>query len=222
MSEVFNESTSRLIIEIYSWYVFLPVVFGALLWRRLNKPQKLILYIAALSAVNHIVSKIVRDYIAVDHNNAWVYHIYVPLLFWFTWRVYREELKNIFSTVFFKAILIVPLVFFLINSIFLQSLRSIPTNGIFVISGIFIFWGFSYFYSLLKRTHFKPLENEPVFWFTTGVLMYYSSTVLIFLLVYNYLESGTEATYIATILNGFFNLVLVTSYIISIWVKPPK
>lgn len=207
--------------SIYSWYVFVPVVLGVIFLKRLNKAQRLIFYIASLSAVNHGVSKIVRD-VVVDKNNTWVYHIYVPLLFWLTWRIYRGELKGIFSKELFSIILGASLCFFFINSLFIQGLRVLPTNAIFLISGIFIFWGFSYFYSLLKQTQFRSLEKEPVFWFTTGVIMYYSSTVLIFLLVFSYLERNSETSYIVIILNVFFNLVLITAYLISIWVKPPQ
>lgn len=222
MSEIFNESTRVLIVQIYSWYVFVPVVLGALFWRRLNNAQKFILYIAILSAVNHKISQVVRTYLATDSNNAWVAHAYVPFIFWFTWRLYKNELKVLFSSTFFNITLIICLCFFGVNSLFIQNLKILPTNGIFLISGVFIFWGVSYFYSLLKQTVYKSLEKEPVFWFTTGVIMYYSSTFLIFLLVYNYLDKDSETTYIASIFNAFFNLVLVTTYIISIWVKPPK
>lgn len=221
MDEIFNGSTRDFVVGIYAWYVYVPVLAGVISWKRLIRVQKLIFYISLLTAINHGLSLIVRD-LAEDHVNAWVYHIYVPILFWLTWLIYRQELKDIYSKVFFQVLLVSSLLFFVVNSFFIQSLWVVPTNGIFVISGIFIFWGFSYFYSLLRQTQFKSLEKEPVFWFTTGVLMYYSSTVLIFLLVYNYLEQGTEATFIAVILNAFFNLILVTVYLISLWVKPPQ
>lgn len=221
MDEIFNGSTRDFVVGIYAWYVYVPVLAGVIFWKRLIRVQKLIFYISLLTAINHGLSLIVRD-LAEDHVNAWVYHIYVPILFWLTWLIYRQELKDIYSKVFFQVLLVSSLLFFVVNSFFIQSLWVVPTNGIFVISGIFIFWGFSYFYSLLRQTQFKSLEREPVFWFTTGVLMYYSSTVLIFLLVYNYLEQGTEATFIAVILNAFFNLILVTVYLISLWVKPPQ
>lgn len=221
MDQIFNEATRQLLVNIYSVYVYLPVLLGLFLLKRLNSAQKLILYVASLTAINHAISQVVYRF-TEDHNNTWVYHIYVPILFWLTWRIYRDELKSVFSDMFFKILLTVCILFFLANSLFIQELKISPTNGIFVLSGVFIFWGFSYFYSLLKQTKFKSLEREPVFWFTTGVLMYYSSTILIFLLVFNYLEEKAAATYIAVIMNAFFNLVLVTSYLISLWVKPPR
>ncbi|MBO6495579.1 MAG: hypothetical protein JJ978_08440 [Roseivirga sp.] len=208
-------------VQIYSWYVFVPVLVGLFFLKRLNAEQKLILYIALLSGINHKASQLVME-MAVDHNNVWVYHIYIPILFWLTMRLYKSAIRVIYAKKLFDLILWISLVFFALNSFWIQGFKIVPTNAIFLMSGVFIFWGVSYFYSLLKQTHFKSLETDPVFWFSTGVIMYYSSTVLIFLLVYNYLERGTEATYIATILNAFFNLVLVTTYIISIWVKPPK
>ena len=228
MGELFNESTRLLMVEIYGWYVFVPVIVGLLFIKRLNKPQSLIFYIALLSAINHIVSKIVKN-VALDHNNTWVFHIYVPILFWLTWKLYKAEVENVFFKGFFNSLLIISLIFFGLNSFFIQGLKVVPSNGIFVISGVFILLGFSYFYSLLKQTHFKSLEREPVFWFTTGVILYYSSTILIFLLVYSNLEVSYKsleeekvATSIVSILNVFFNLVLITAYLISIWVKPPQ
>ncbi len=200
--------------------MFVPVLAGIIFWKRLNWAQKLIFYIAILSALNHLASLIVRE--VVQGNNTWVYHIYVPILFWFTWRLYKKELKGILSKSFFKILLGIALPYFTINAFFIQGLKVIPTYPIFGISAIFIFWSFSYFYSLLKQEQYKPLDSQPIFWFTTGVLMYYSSTVLIFLLVYNLLEKGDESTYIAVILNALFNLVLVTTYLIAIWVKPQQ
>lgn len=221
MSEIFNESARVFLVTLYTWYVFVPVVLGFFFYKRLNKVQRLVFYITILTAANHHLSRVVSN-LADDGNNAWVFHIYVPILFWLTWRAYREELKEIYSKRFFEIILVLCLSFFVVNSFFIQNLRVVPTNGIFVISGIFIYWGFSYFYSLLNQSQFKSLEREPVFWLTTGVLMYYSSTVLIFLLVFSYLQDNTEATSIALVLNAFFNLILVTTYLISLWVKPPK
>ncbi|KYG75933.1 hypothetical protein AWW68_08880 [Roseivirga spongicola] len=228
MSELFNESTRSLMVAIYGWYVFVPVLVGLIFFKKLNKPQVLIFYITLLSGLNHLASKIVRS-VATDHNNAWVFHVYVPLIFWLTWRLYKAELEKIFFRGFFNLLLGVCFSFFIVNSLFIQDLKTVPSNGIFVISGVFIMFGFSYFYSLLKQTQFKSLEKEPVFWFTSGVIMYYSSTILIFLLVfsnlevsYRSLEEEKLATVIVSILNVFFNLVLVTSYLIALWVKPPR
>lgn len=219
MSEIFNSSTQDLMSGLYGWYVFTPVLLGLLLWKRLNKVQRLIFYIGVVTAANHTLSSIVREMFQL---NVWLYHIYVPILFWLTWRVYKMELKALFSKRAFNILLSVVLAFFVFNSAFIQGFKTTPTYAIFILSGIFIFWCFSYFYSLLKQTQYKSLEKEPLFWFTTGVLMYYSSTILIFLLVFNFLAEDTEATYIALILNAFFNLVLITAYLISIWVKPPR
>jgi len=221
MTDFFNNSTRELIVNIYAWYVFVPVLAGVIFWTRLSSTQRLILYISLLSGVNHLTANLVMKY-ADDSNNTWVAHAYVPILFWLMWRIYKEELRGIFSKRFFEIILGISLLFFLGNSLFIQGFRVLPTNGIFLLSGIFMFWGFSYFYSLLRQTQFRSLEKEPVFWFNAGVLMYYSSTIIIFLLVFNLLAPETEATYIATILNAFFNLVLVTTYLISIWVKPTQ
>lgn len=219
MSEIFNSSTQDLMSEIYGWYVFAPVLLGVFLWKRLNQVQRLIFYIGVVTAANHALSSVVREKFDL---NVWVYHIYVPILFWFTWKIYKMELKALFEKRAFNVLLYVVLTFFVVNSALIQGLKTTPTYAIFILSGVFIFWCFSYFYSLLRQTQYKSLEKEPLFWFTTGVLMYYSSTILIFLLVFNFLAEDTDATYIALILNAFFNLVLITAYLISIWVKPPQ
>ena len=216
MGEIFNASTQDALLNTYAVYVFVPVLLGILFWRRLIETQKLIFYITVLTAINHTLTSLIKH----SGSNVWVYHLYVPALFYLTWKIYSKELRKLFPPLVSKVILILVLAFCAFNTAFLQNLGVSPTNSIFVLSAVFIFWCVGYFYSLLQETELKPLEKLPIFWFNAGVLLYYSSTVILFLLVFNFLEDQTETKYIALILNAIFNLVLVTSYIISLWVKP--
>lgn len=222
MSQFFNEEVFNFISKAYFWYVWVPVILGFLWRKKLTKVQVLIYNIALLSAINHLVSWIVKETKITGGINTYVYHAYVPILFYFTWKAYKEELSSLFSKNFFSVLLGLVLVFCVMNTILFQGLFTTPTNAIFVLSIVLIFWSISYFYSLLRQRNLKPLEKEPLFWLTTGQLVYYSSTILIFLLVYNYLEEDSETTYIALTLNAAFNLVLVTTYLIALWVRPEK
>ena len=219
MSEIFNESTLDVIVRAYAWYLFAPVILGLVYRNRLNRTQKIIFYVAILSALNYWLGYFIAQ---MFKNNLWVYHLYVPLLFYFTWKIYSQELKSLFSVTFFRVILVIAIGFFVVNTVFWQPLEQLPTYAIFSMCMVFIIWCVSYYYSLLKQTQYRSLEREPLFWFNTGVLLYYSSTILLFLLVFNILKANTEANFIASIMNALFNLVLVTAYLISLWVRPPQ
>lgn len=219
MEEIFNRPTLDSISGVYGWFMYLPVIIGLVFWKRLNNSQKLIFYISVLTVVNHVTS----GYLARKSiSNLWVFHFYIPILFYLTWKIYSRKLASLISLKWFKALLGISLIFFIANSTVFQGINSLPTYSIFTMSGVFILWSFAYFYSLLKQTQYGSLEREPMFWFNVGVLIYYATTVVIFLLVFNYLEPESDTMFIALIMNAFFNLILVATYTIALWVKPPK
>lgn len=205
--------------EITTWYVFLPLVVGVFRFRHLSNMQVYILYVVILTVFNDMLNIVLR---VNSLSNLWTLHFYVPVLFLFVWRIYRGELNRVLSPIGAKILLGVFLLGCLINSFVFQGLNEWPSNMIFLESIAFVVFAVIYFYSLLKRTRLEPLEKIPLFWFNSGALLYYSSAFLLFLLVLNFISVELDSMSIAFGFNAIFNLVLLTSYSISLWVKPLK
>lgn len=107
------------------------------------------------------------------------------------------------------------------NSHFIQGYFSFNSNVTTSSSLIFISLSIAYFFKLLKEVKYQKLEKTPMFWISTGVLMYYSSTLILFLLgeVFEGSNLARDVALAAWGLNSIFNMMINTFYSLALWVK---
>ncbi|MEL7161153.1 MAG: hypothetical protein AAFN92_10380, partial [Bacteroidota bacterium] len=110
-------------------------------------------------------------------NSGW-YHLLTPLLFWFMCRL---QLGQVAVAQRYLLQWVVPGIFALIcllNVLFITEFSRFPTVpvGVYAITGILLAIG--YFLYLLRTPKTEYLEREPMFWVSTGMLVYYSANFL--------------------------------------------
>jgi hypothetical protein len=208
---------------VYSFaaYFFLviciPIAIGLYRIRGLDFIQRQVLVLVSIALVNEVLATYLRFQ---GTNNLWVFHLFVPISFFFMLRIYKEVLKHYYSWHFFNFILFFFIIFSLVNSFFIQSIWVFNSNAISLSSAVYIVFSVLYFYQLLRNPASEGLEKSPMFWLNTGVLIYYSSTLILFLLV-NYLIPEDPKLYASLLgLNIFFNIIINIFYTVVLWKNP--
>ncbi|GEM_PF-1524970 len=211
---------------ISSLSIIIPLIVGLVRFRKLSPTQKLLSYLVIASALTEIIANILWYQ---QLRNLEVYNVYALINFnllaiilsrhlYLTW---RKPLK--LFLICFNG-------YFIIDALFFKDLKhweyNFNSNLTTSASIILIVLALSYFHKLLKEVRYQKLERNSQFWISSGIVMYYSGTLILFLLgnqvndpEYSYYY---ELHFAAWGLNSFFNLVLNTTYTIALWVNPIK
>ena len=217
MDSVFNDNTISILRDVNMWFVLIPMLIGVIRYKQLNHQQKSIFGIVVLAVMNDYATIPLRE---AKLPNLWVLHVYVPVLFILITRLYRTTNSSILSSGTLKLTAIVFVVLSVLNTGFIQSINGWPSNIILVASILYIIFAVTYFSDLLIKPKLEPLESSPLFWFNSGLLLYNASTFLLFLFVTNILDGSGTVLRIGFGLNAIFNLILLSSYSVALWVKP--
>lgn len=188
-----------------------------ILWRfRHRVHRNIYLFVVFALLMDHVsTDKDVSQLLSSETNSPW-YHLGTPILFLLLSRFYSNYLFKGRLT-FFRWLL--PLVFCLIaliNALVGDGFYNFPavTVGLYSASGIL--FTVSFFMYLLNSLEVKQLEKSPMFWVSTGMLIYYSGNFLVWigmnLLTYNsdFFFSIYRISYGLTILlNCFFIIAII-------------
>lgn len=122
-----------------------------------------------------IIELISRYYRIRSVNNLPLLNIYSVLqLTYFTWCFYLM-LKKKFIRIF---IVLIPTICFL-NIFFVQGVYTFHTYSYVLCVLFIIFFSAYFYYRIFKESIVESLIKEPGFWFVTGVLLFYTTTVSI-------------------------------------------
>lgn len=162
-----------LIAYITTYSIFIPLIIGLILFRYLNKPQKILLYLIIFGSSVELVS------LTTNMQNLWVYNIFdivefTLLMLMFKLIIFESQLKNIFIPLIITNILIrVLLVFLDVDSIYnIKSYFTLITNAIIIILSMRELLAIS-----LKGQ--KLLLQNPLFWILISLLIYFATTIFV-------------------------------------------
>ncbi len=199
--------------------LIIPLAIGMVKRKKLRKEQRLVLVLVAIT----LVSDSITFYLKVrEINNLWVYHFFVPIYFLVLVEIYKQELSVLFSGKVFDIFRGLWIAFVIVNSIWFQPLNTFNSNAITTSSLVYIILSLAYFYRLLKKPLNYRLETTPMFWLNTGVLLYYSGTLVMFILINNFLDEDRPAIINFWALNVFFSILFTGFYIVSLLSNPKE
>jgi len=148
-------------------------------YSKLSPELKVITYYLVLSALTEILAALLA---AVNKNNLPLLHIYTILQFVLIARFYGIVLagfvpRNLirYSAYFF-------IIFSILNSLFLQTIFTNNTYARTLESLLVITFSLTLFYRIISEMRIEKLEDSPVFWINTGFLIYFSSTIFLFVM----------------------------------------
>ncbi len=214
-----NKELFLILGNISSLLILVPVLFSIAKYKLLNKIQVRLCYLLILVLIVEIISNVLWH---KKINNLPVFHFYAIIEFILIINIYRTVLSKMFSKKFFFFLGLGFIAFGIINTIFFQSLFTFNSNVTTTMGLIVIFLSLSYYYSLLKEVKYSALEINPMFWISSGFLIYFSSNLILFFINNTLFKGVSEASRIVWGLHAIVNMVLIIFYTIAIWVNPEK
>ncbi len=167
---------------------FMPILFGILFFKQLDKPLRLFWIYSLLMGFTEILTEIVFRQIGM---NMFLYPIYGLLHFLLiSWVFYYfNELFAYKKWLLFT----IPLYVLLFGSeyFFLLEPNEMPSISMLTGSVVLMLFIFIFFFELLKQSSYTPLYKQPRFLIAVSVLIYSGSTIFYFLL-FNYLSKYTK------------------------------
>ena len=211
----------QIFIRISQASVLIPLLIGVVNFKHLIFEQRLLVGLLSASLLTEIIA-ISIYYYASSPNNLPVYNLYAIVLFIFLNRIYAKNLKWKYSKPIWNALLIAFILFSIINLILYQSIYEFNSRIMVLSFGIYLILAVSYFIRFLSSSSNDSLFHEPMFWLNTGVMLYSSGALLLFLFINQILNSIEETIVSPWGLNAFLFLILNCFFAITIWIRKPK
>lgn len=212
------DKDTLLLIRISQASILVPFIVSVFKARGYNKERLLIAGLVLLISVTELGAFLIVKFASVPYNG-WLYHINVVFYFTIVSLIYREILRADIKSSVFDIVIALFIILSLINSIWIQPIQELNSNSIVLASVVYIVYALYHYYRLLKEKILTPLGSIPLFWFSTGLLLFNSSTLFVTVLV-NYLPSDSNGLMTATwLLQAFFNVMLNGFLTVALWKK---
>lgn len=153
-------------------------------------------------------------------NNLGAYHVYVPIIFLLITETFKRSISPVLSTRYLNIYRGLFILFVIVNTLAFQNWNTFNSNAITLAGLSYMVFSLMYFHKLLKSPTYQALEKTPMFWFSTGILLYNSGSLILFFLVNNIRDENRDVIYASWMLNVIFSILYYVSYTIAIWVKP--
>ena len=214
-------SYQQLLILFSSCPVIIFTIFSIYKYKKNNYERKFILFFFINTFIFDMFLKYFWLY---KMNNLYIANIYIPIEFFILLSLYQFNLHEIINKFYFYIILSLFFTFYVINIFYFQGFFSdYSSNAKTLESVIFIILSQVYFYKILIHLDVEFLLREPMFWINTGVLIYFSADIFIFIFG-NYLMKYSENLNIQMwAIHAVFLMIFYTLLSVSLCVTPaPK
>ncbi|MEL6534310.1 MAG: hypothetical protein AAFQ98_02800 [Bacteroidota bacterium] len=209
-------SAQELLILYSSVPTAVPFFIGLARRKKLDPTQKLIV---GLSLVTFGVGAWSALLWLSRQNNLFLGHFYTPIQYFLILAVYRLQMRDYVPRRFFQVLLWGFLVFTLVNSLWIQPLASHNSNARALSAVVLVFLSLGYFFRLVYRPHMFQITRIPMFWFNSGVFLYFFTTLFIFV-VSNFIQPDHNITLPAWTLHNVFMWLFFVLSSIAVGISP--
>ena len=205
------------IMQISAYTAGIPFLAGVLRWSRLRLEQRYIMYLVLFSITVELLALILGRYLHLP--NLYLLHVFTIGQFLLLWAIFRTRLAPPLSQRQMWIILGIFLLAAIASAAWLDGLFQFNAHARSTSAILIVLLCLTYYYQRLTKLDVENLEAEPLFWIATGSLVYFSGSLVMFI-VSNYVaaDQGMSLTMwaIHAILNTFNYLFLT----IALWVRP--
>ena len=209
--------------EFYSQLVIVPYILiglclfiGMVRFKKLSNTQRLLFWLILATVITETVSEVLWR---KEMNNFPVFHFYAIIEFSLIFTIYYRALYPSFSNKFLYWTLGGFLGFAIFNALFLQSLFTANSNVTTLSSVILVVLSLLYFYKTLKDSKLIHLEKSIMFWVSTGVLIYFSSSLVLFTFGNLLVSESISDTMSIWVVHVCFNIFYYSLLSIALWVR---
>lgn len=210
----------RYFIITTSFYIILPALLGCLLFNKLKIEFKILtIYLIIFSLVEGVGHFLGLQKI----NTLFLIHIFSPIeLILYTF-IFNIHFQNWLPKNIIPIGLIIFTTLSILNSIFIQPINTFPTYFLYLEFTTLILLSLTYFYQVFTELKVEKLWEDGMFWFSTGLLFYYSGTMILFLSS-NYLNKTypDAFAFFYSLVQGICHLLIYSLFIVAIWMGRKK
>ena len=197
------------LISAYS--IIAPILIGAIYLRSYSLVIRLLFFFVCLTGVLELASGI---FMAYGINNLVFFHVHVYLEFTFIALIFFLTFDSITWRAITLGCAAIFYVYSAFNAIFYEAVDLFNSNQRYVEGLMILFFCTGYFISLMRRPVHRYLEKQPMFWLTSGFLIYFAGTLYLFLvskelMAINKLQYWT----IHSVLNIGLNAIYVLAFL---------
>ncbi|MBU2916195.1 MULTISPECIES: hypothetical protein [Reichenbachiella] len=202
-------------------YVFIGIalLIGAVRFKQQNNIQRKLFALIIITAAVELCSRLLWQY---QINNMAVFHVFTVVEFCILTSIYKHELNLLRQNNAIQWIRGAFILFAIANTLLWQDFTIFNSNTLTISSALLIALSVMYFYQLLQQTKYEKLEQNPMFWINSGVLVYFSSCIVLFHVTN---ELGLEAKQVRELsfsINAIFNVFHYIAFSIALWIRPVR
>lgn len=202
---------------VSSFLAVIPIIMGLFIYQRLERVQKMLMLLLFVGLTVEIISNALWY---ANTNNNFVYHIYTALEFSLILSIYSEFLRKYLSNTVIVSLGTAFIFYCIFNEVYYQDLKTFNSNTLIVLSFTVLFLSLWTLYSILKTSH-SSLGRNPIFLISTGLLLYFSSSLVLFY-VTNSVELTPEQNWTLWGFHGIINCISILIYTRALWVQQIK
>lgn len=214
-----EEQLARVFLQLSTYSVILPLIVGLLSIRRLQTIQRYILALVIFSILVELAATLIGRLLHL--RNLPLLHVFSAVQFTLLWLIFAKRLIPPFSKKFFSWVLIAFWAFAIISAIWIDGIFNFNAHARSFGAILIIFFCLSYFYQRLIKLDLENLEADPLFWIVTGSLIYYSGSLILFI-ISNYFLADQAMSFSMWGVHGIFNTLNNLFFMIALWVRPTK
>lgn len=199
--------------------ILIPIAVGFSRYKKLSVIQQRILLFCVIA---FCLDGIGRIFWIFSIPNLFLGHLSTIAEFLLLANVYRFALWGFIKPKVISTIMILFTALAVINTLFLQGFKFNNSNIKIIESAVLIILTLIFFYKLAREMMVKRLEEYPMFWINSAVLIYFSSSLFVFLysnflLLYSK-QLGIQIWFIHALFFILFYIILA----FSLWIVPPN
>ncbi len=203
-----------IILNLAPFFLIPPVLLGILNFRKHSGKLIFIYLLVFLAAFTFLISFVLWK---KGINNLFILHFYTIFEFLLLSLYYYIELKGFIIKKLYIAVVAAFVIFSIANSVFLEPLTVNNTYARAVESLILISFSITVFYRIVKEARILKLEESPVFWINSAVLLYFSGNLFLFTFS-NYVLTMTQGTGMQVwVFHSLFQNIYYTLITVGLW-----
>lgn len=195
--------------------IFIPFIIVLRKKSQLEYPMTFLAYLIYFMAITEVIAEILWW---SSTNNLPLLHLYIIVEFALLGWMYHLYLYKLLGRYLIPLIIVAFCTFSIINSLFIQSIFTFNTYARAIENLLLILLSLAYFYKMLKELKVKYLEKDPMFWINSGILVYFSGNLFIFIFS-NYILPHKSLNMLFWSIHATLNLFIYTFYAIGLWLS---
>jgi len=207
-----------ILIRISQATVLIPILVGGIRYSSLDTNQRLLWTMLLLSLATEVVALYVYYYVDTP-NNLPYYNVYAVVVFSFLNRIYYRSLRSTIWKKLLNLLLAGFLLFFVINTVFIQPLDTFHSNTIITSNFISIILAIVYLHQELTSGGDVRLELKPLFWISASILLHNSSLILLYSSMAYILTQSQDVVEASWTMNAGLTSLMNILFAIALWVR---